>query len=43
MSIDILGYYKKIGQILSHQLIHDPEKQLKYMLQDFFKNMNILW
>jgi hypothetical protein len=37
LSINILWYYKKVGQILSHQLIYDPEKQLKFMLQDFLK------
>jgi hypothetical protein len=37
MLIDTPGYYKKVGQVLSHQLIHDLEKKLKYTLQDFLK------
>jgi hypothetical protein len=36
LHIDTPGYNKRVLQILSHQLIHDPEKQLKYIFYKTF-------
>jgi hypothetical protein len=37
-----LYIYKKVGQILPHQLIHDKKKQLKYMIPDFTRRITQL-